>query len=550
MHFDILITGGTVIDGTGKKGVRADVGIKGRTVAAIGDLSGASPASGRMHSSGGATSADVEQATADHVIDARGMTVSPGFIDVHAHSDGALLIDGQHANGIRQGITTEIIAPDGITYPPLPPAKYKEHRQYLSGILGLPPADLDMSSIEAARKNYHHKTSCNVAAFLGHGRVRLNIMGMADKPVRGKDLDRAKALVRENMAQGVAGFATGLSYYPQSYSDSQELVELCKVVKEFGLPLSIHTRDHNTERAFQGGGINEALEVGRRYGVKVHIEHYRTTASSAGQVAKILEPIEKAKRDGVDVTLETYPYPVGSSFPPAFYPGSWQEGGIKEILKRLADPRVKKQYVSELEKRPMRGTMAGNLWTWIGSEKNKHLEGMSWDEVSKERGVSITEMVWDVMLEEKLTCGFRGVPPSSTRLWRQVEADVMTLLSRPDYMVGSDAIPIGGLPHPRAYGCFPRVVGRLRRRLGYPLEQVVQRVTQNPAERFGLKRRGVLKKGNFADIVVFDAEKITDRSSFEDPKVHPEGIPYVIVNGKVAVDHERVTGVLAGEAVP
>ncbi len=529
MDFDILITGGTVVDGTGAPGFRADMGIKGKQVAAIGGLG---------------------DSLAERVIDASGLIISPGFIDVHAHSDGALLVDGQHANGIRQGVTTEIIAPDGLTYPPLPKGTYRLYRQYLSGILGLPPEDLDMSSIEAARKNYHRKTSCNVAMFLGHGPVRLNVMGMTDKPMRGKDLDSARALVRDNMAQGAAGFATGLSYYPQSFSDSGELVELCKVVKESGLPLSIHTRDHNVERAYKGGGIEEALEIGRRSGVKVHVEHYRTQAGNAGQVEKILEPIERAKEDGVDVTLETYPYPVGSSFPCAYFPAPWHEGGPAAILKRMADPVEKKKYVTMLEARPMRGSMAGNLWTWMGSEKNKRLEGMAWDDVAKERGVSIVEMVWDIMLEEELTCGFRGVPPASTRLWRQVEEDVMRLLARPDYMVGSDSIPVGGLPHPRAYGCFPRVVGRLRRRHGYPLEQVVQRVTQNPARRFGLKKRGVLREGHFADIVVFDAARITDLSSFEDPKAHPAGIPFVLVNGKVAVDHERVTGILAGEAVP
>ncbi len=529
MQFDILITGGTVVDGTGAPGFRADLGINGKQVSAIGGLG---------------------DATAERVVDATGLTVSPGFIDVHAHSDGALLVDGQHANGIRQGITTEIIAPDGLTYPPLPPDKYKLYRQYLSGILGLPDDGLDMSSMEAARKNYHRKTSCNVAAFLGHGPVRLNVLGMKDTPLRGKDLDHAKGLVEENLAQGAVGFATGLSYYPQSYSDTAELIELCKVAARAGKPLSIHTRDHNTDRALKGGGVEEALEIGRRSGVKVHVEHYRTMAHNAGQVEAILEPIERAKKDGVDVTLETYPYPVGSSFPPAFFPAPWHEGGPKEILKRLADPAVKKKWLAELHARPMRGGMGGNLWTWIGSEKNKKLEGMAWDDAAKERGVSVEEMVWDVVLEEKMTVGFRGVPPSSTRLWRQVEEDVMTLMSRGDYMIGSDAIPVGGLPHPRAYGCFPRFIGRLRRRHGYSVEQVVQRVTENPAKRFGLKKRGVLKPGNFADIVMFDAERITDRSSFEDPKQFPEGIPFVIVNGRVAVDHERVTGVLAGEAVP
>ncbi|MBI4306947.1 MAG: amidohydrolase family protein, partial [Chloroflexi bacterium] len=152
-------------------------------------------------------------------------------------------------------------------------------------------------------------------------------------------------------------------------------------------------------------------------------------------------------------------------------------------------------------------------------------------------------------LETRLQCGYRGAPPQSVRVWRQVEDDVMQLISRPDYMVGSDAIPLGSLCHPRAFGTFPRVVGRLRRRFGYKLEQVVQRVTQNPAERFRLKGRGVIKKGNAADLVVFDADRICDLSSFEDPRAHPAGIPFVIVNGKVAVDHERCTGVLAGEAL-
>jgi N-acyl-D-amino-acid deacylase len=368
-------------------------------------------------------------------------------------------------------------------------------------------------------------------------------------PLTAKELDRAKSLVRESMEQGACGFATGLSYYPQSYSNTEELVELCSVVAEFGLPLSIHLRNHNVERAFGGGGVAEAIEVGRRSGVKVHFEHYRTQAGSAGDLESLLEPIDAAKAEGLDITLETYPYPVGSSFPQSFFPGWVHEGGPHKLLERLADPALRDRIVTEMAK-VMYGRPAGNVWTWAASEKNAHLPGVLFEEAAKTRGVSPEEMVCDVMVEEELTCGFRGAPPHSTRVWRQIEADVMALLARPDYMVGSDAIPVGQLPHPRAYGCFPRVVGRLRRRFGYPLEQVIQRVTQNPAERFGLKGRGVLKKGSFADIALFDPERVTDRSSFEDPKVFPEGIPFVVVNGKVAVDHERVTGVLAGEAVP
>ncbi len=526
--FDVLITGGQIADGTGAPKFPADVWIKGKEIAHLGSLSGASAA---------------------RVIDATGLVVSPGFIDAHAHSDGALLYDGQHANGIRQGITTEIICPDGLGYAPLSAEDYRMYRWYLSGILGLPPDDLDMSSMEASKRNYHRKTSCNVAAFVGHGPIRLSAAGMQDVPLRGDALETAKRLLWESMEQGAAGFATGLSYYPHSYSDTDELVELCKVVAEFDLPLSIHLRNHNTDRAFADGGIEEAMEIGRRSGVMVHLEHYRTQADSVGQIDELLEPVERAKADGVDVTLECYPYPVGSSFPCSFFPGPFHEGGPEAILERLSDADEKARYVMELEETPVRA-LTGNSWTWIASEENRHLEGMSWQDAAELRGESVGEMVCNVMLEERMSCGFRGVPPSSARLWRGVEEDVMELISRPDYMVGSDAIPVGGMVHPRAYGCFPRILGRLRRRYGYPLEQVVQRMTQNPAKRFGLKKRGELRKGYFADLVVFDADKVTDQSTFEDPMVHPAGIPFVLVNGEVAVDHERCTGVLAGEAIP
>lgn len=528
MHFDLLISGGTVIDGTGSTGVRADVGINGKKIEQIGDLSAA---------------------TAVRVIDATGLVVTPGFIDVHAHSDGALLSDGQHANGIRQGITTEIIAPDGLTLAPLSAENYRMYRWYLSGILGLPPEDLDMSSIEAARANYHQKTSCNVAMFAGHGPVRLEAVGFEDVPLTGAALDRAKGVLRDALEQGACGIATGLSYYPLSYSTTDELVELCKVVAEFGRPLSIHLRNHNTDRAPTGGGVAEAIEIGRQSGVKVHLEHYRTHPASAGDTESILAPVDAAKAEGIDITLETYPYPVGSSFPQAFFPGWVHEGGPEEMLKRLSDASLRPRIVDDMAK-VMYGRPAGNVWSWIGPGGDESMAGMLLDDIATEKKIPLGDLVCDVMIATNLACGFRGAPPHSTKAWRQVEEDVMQLLDRPDYMVGSDAIPVGQQPHPRAYGCFPRVVGRLRRRYGYPLEQVVQRVTQNPAERFGLTGRGVLKAGNFADIVVFDPDHIIDRSSFEDPKVFPEGIPHVVVNGSVAVDHERLTGVLAGEAVP
>ncbi|MBI4306577.1 MAG: amidohydrolase family protein, partial [Chloroflexi bacterium] len=283
MAFDIVVTGGTVVDGTGNPGYRADVGIKGKRISAIGDLS---------------------EATAARVIDANGMMVSPGFVDTHAHSDGALLTDPQHANGLRQGVTTEILDQDGLSYAPLSPENYRMYRWYLSGLLGLPPEDLDMSSIAAFRANYHRKVAINVVSLVPHAAVRISTVGFRDVPLRGDDLESAKRIVKEGMEQGARGFATGMSYYPNAYSDTHELIELNKVVAELGGVYVTHLRDHNRDRGFGGGGVPEALEIGRRSGVKVHFSHYRTQPDSAGQVGDILRDIDAAKSEGVDISLE------------------------------------------------------------------------------------------------------------------------------------------------------------------------------------------------------------------------------------------------------
>ncbi len=527
MHFDVIIENGLVIDGSGAGGTKNSVGITDTKITAIGDLSAAE---------------------ASKRIDASGHVVSPGFIDTHAHSDGALLNDGQHAEGVRQGITTEIVGPDGLTYAPLPRKKYLMYRQYLSGLLGLPPEDLDMSSIGSALNNYHHKTAPNVAMFLGHGPIRLGAVGMEDVPLRGEVLRLAIRTMEESFERGACGFATGLSYYPNSFSDSQELVELCKVAARYDKAFSIHTRNHNVDRAYFGGGVEEALEIGRRSGVKVHIEHYRTSADNAGRVDEIMEPIERAKDDGVDVTLELYPYPVGSGHPLTHFPSLFHEGGTEAALRRLADKETKAMLVRELESEDS-SVLHNYSWTWIASEKNRHYEGMSFADVATERATSIEQMICEVMLEERFSCGLRGVPPSSARLWRAVEEDIMSLLDRPDYMVGSDAIPVGGLQHPRAWGTFPRIMGRLRRRHGYPVEQLVQRLAQNPARRFGLAERGEIREGFRADICIFDPEMINDLSSFEDPMMHPIGIPHVLVNGQLVVENSECTGVMSGEGI-
>lgn len=231
--FDLIIAGGTVVDGLGSAGYIADVGIKGKLIDAIGDLS---------------------KAQTSRMIDATGMTVSPGFIDTHTHSEGALLVDPQHANALRQGITTLIMGLDGMSYAPLSPANYRLHRHYLGGLLGDPPEDLDMSSVTAFRANYHKKVAINTAYLVPQGTIRLEVLGFQDTPLVGNAMEKAKRLVREGIEQGAVGFSTGGAYYPGPWGDTQEFIELCKTVREMDSVYVAEPRRANSSRAYRGDG--------------------------------------------------------------------------------------------------------------------------------------------------------------------------------------------------------------------------------------------------------------------------------------------------------
>ncbi len=525
--FDVLITGGVVVDGMEAPGYPADIGITGQRIEEIGDLS---------------------RSEARRVIDASGLTVAPGFIDTHVHSEGDLLVNPQHACGLRQGITTELLGIDGMSFAPLSNENYRTYRRWLKGLLGEPPEDLDMSSVEAFRANYHEKVSINTAYLVPNGTMRLEVVGFHDLPLQGETMEAAKRLVREGMEQGAVGFSTGSSYYPGPWSSTDELVQICEVVRDAGGIYMAEPRRANPERAFQGGGIPEALEIARRSGVKLHLAHFRTDPKTAGKVKEHMALVDEAKADGVDVTLDIYPYASGSSIPISFLPSWAQDGGPAAIVERLKDPETRKKIVHYLEYDYLR-SLDEVVFSYVPG--NSHLEGISLPEFAEMKGASLGEALCDLLLEEDLSIGHTTPPPTSYGLWRQVSRDSMELLARDDYMVCSDITPAGGMPHPRSYGAFPRFLGRLRRAFGgISLEGMVHRMTDRPAQRFGLADRGRIEKGHFADVTIFDADRVIDTATYDDPVQYPAGIPYVLVNGQVALDHERCTGIMAGHAVP
>ena len=304
--FDIVIRGGTVYDGTGAPGRRADVGIRGERIEEVGDLAGAEAA---------------------RVIDARGLAVAPGFIDTHTHSEGDLLADPQHANGLRQGITTEVMGLDGMSFAPLSAANHLTYRRWLAGLLGDPIPGLAMDSVAAFRSHYHRRVAINTAYLVPHGAIRLEILGFRDVPLTGDDAREAKRMIAQGLEEGAVGFSTGASYYPSPWGDTAEFVDLCRTVADAGRVYVVEPRLVELDRARGGNGVEEALHVGRETGVKVHFAHFRTAARNAGQVEALLEPIDRAKAEGVDSSLDIYPYPTGSSISVASLPGFAQEGG-------------------------------------------------------------------------------------------------------------------------------------------------------------------------------------------------------------------------------
>jgi len=529
--FDLIIANGTVIDGTGAPGIKSDIGVVGERIGAIDALIGAE---------------------ARRVIDAKGLIVSPGFVDPHTHSEGDLLVDPQHAYGIRQGITTEILGLGGISFAPLSQPNYRMYRRWLAGILGEPPEDLDMSSITSFRANYHRRVAINTAYLVPNGAIRIEVTGFRPGRLDDNQMQTAVRLVREGLEQGAVGFSNTTLNYPGAWSDTAELIKLAKAVREGGGIYVDASEPFNAKRAYgTTEGPPEWLEIARKSGAQMHFAHYRTGPNTAGKTSEIIADRDAAATEGIDFTLDIYPYPTGGTVPVTFLPSSFQEGGPDAIMKRLSDSNQRKAAVEYLENNQEAHRLKElerMLLSYVAYDSG--LEGRTLKDVAIRRGMSLGEALCSVLLENDLKVGYWGEPPGES-VWRQIDKDAMDLLARSDYMVCSDITPAGGKPHPRTFGAYPRFLGRFRREIGgLTLEGMIERMTDRPARRYGITHRGRIQKGYFADITVFDPDGIADTATYDNPCQYPTGIPYVVVNGQVAVDNEQCTGVLAGQAAP
>lgn len=520
--YDLLIKNIKIYDGNEGIPYIADIGIKGSYIDAIGNL---------------------ETAESVDFIDGKGLSALPGFIDTHCHSDMALLYDRQHVNGLVQGITTELLGQDGLSYAPLSTDNLKMYTKYLGGLNGYyPDIPLDFNTVDEFLEKFHLKVAPNVAYQVPHGAIRLEAMGFLDKPLTGYALDKAKDLMRQAFEEGSVAFSTGLSYYPCSFSDTQEMIELCKVCAEYDVPLVIHTRSVFRDEPFDPN--LEAIHIAKEAGCKLHFSHFRTSPANFGKTRELLDPIEKAIADGMKVTCETYCYYSGAGYGVIFLPLWAVEGGHDAILTRLADKSLREKICEGMRA----NTIPPVQGTFTQLNKNEQYIGMSFEEVAKLRGQTNEDMMCDILLEEGLNVGYYSNPTDDEHIMEQLDKDFIELIKKPYYMVCTDSIPHGFRPHPRTFGTYPRFL-RMAREQGVPLETMANRMAKIPADTFKLEKRGSIEIGNFADITILNEKTVTDTATYRDPRRSPKGIPYVIVNGKIAVYDEKVTGIINGHAI-
>ncbi|HEU5476028.1 MAG TPA: D-aminoacylase [Actinophytocola sp.] len=521
---DIVIRGATVVDGTGAPGYRADVGVEAGRIAAIG---------GRP--------------TGTRTIDATGLVLAPGFIDMHSHSDLQVLADPEHLAKISQGVTLEVLGQDGLSYAPVDDATLAGLRTQLAGWNGDPPGfDWTWRGVGEYLDRLDRGIAVNAAYLLPQGTIRLLVIGWDDRAPTGSELDRMREVVATGMAEGAAGLSSGLTYTPGMYAGTDELVALCEVVGRLGGYYSPHHRSYGAGAL---AAYAEMVEVSLRSGCPLHLAHATLNFPvNAGRAGELLSLLDKAIDQGCDLSLDTYPYLPGATYLSALLPSWAGAGGPDAVLARLSDVDIRERIRLDLEVHGSDGCMGVPVdWAWIEINgvrlpEHAHLVGHSVAESARRAGKPPSELVFDTLIAERLG--------TSCLMHVGHEDNVRAIMRHPAHTGGSDGLLAGERPHPRAWGTFPRYLARYVRELGVlGLEECVAHLTGRPARRLRLSDRGLLREGYAADLVLFDPETVADRATFDDPRRPAAGIPYVLVNGTPVIDDGRPTGALPGHSI-
>lgn len=527
--FDTLITNAEIVDGTGGPAYPGVVGIKDGKITVVGNMG-------------------MNNVTGTRIIDAKGRTVAPGFIDMHSHSDMTLITDGNGQSKIRQGVTTEVIGESDSVAPRKEPsdrAPWTDFKGYFAAI--------EKSGI-----------SPNLLSYIGLGTVREQVIGDEDRPATPAEITSMQKIVSSMMDQGIFGVSTGLIYPPNAFANVAELSEVSKAAAEKGGMYSSHLRYDGLKMR---DGIQEAITIGERAKLPVHIFHIKVTGQkNFGRMKEAIELIEAARARGVDVTADQYPYVASSTSLTATIPPWALDGGTSKLITRLKNKQERARIRKEMENtNPTWESRYQSAGTWqnvqlasIGRTRggtndavspNRKYEGLRVAEAAKQAGKDPFDFVFDLLIDEggSVGCVYFIID----------EADLALAMKQPWVAVGSDGSSLAidgplraGVPHPRNFGTFPRVLGRYVREMKViPLEEAIRKMTSLPASIIGLPDRGSIKPGMWADLVIFDPATVADKATFEDPFQYPVGIDTVLVNGTVVLDEGKHTNARPGKVL-
>ncbi|WP_448626399.1 N-acyl-D-amino-acid deacylase family protein [Geodermatophilus sp. URMC 64] len=519
---DVIITGGTVLDGTGNPGFRAAVGVLDGRVQLL---------RGR------------DLPTAARTIDAQGLVVAPGFIDMHSHSGLLILADPMHLPKVTQGVTTEVVGVDGNSYAP-----FRSRDDLLdfvtmnAGLDGRPELAYDWDTVASLLSRFDGAASVNLAVLVGNSALRIASVGWDDQPASPGDLADMRAMLREALAEGAFGLSTGLDYPPGSYASTEELAELCREAGRVGAIYHTHVRYWLGDKVLDP--FREAFTISRLGECPLHLTHFYYKATYGTGSGPLFDLLEGEVRAGADVTFDSYPYPWSSTRLSIFLPQWIQQGGPQQLLRRLADPACRDRFKEELERTDpadewrsfLRSVRVGNLRT----APNRRWESTLVTDIARDRGsADVVDTFFDLLVEENL--GVIEVHPGPT------EAALPKFVRHPLGMVGTDSTFIGDKPSPRTYGSFTRILGEFVREEAYlSLPEAVRKFTSFPAQRLGLRDRGLLRDGAMADITVFDPHRVRATATYDEPRQLSTGIEYVLVNGELVLDRGRHTGARPG----
>lgn len=515
-QLDTCIRNATIIDGSGSPAYQADVVINNGRIQDIGRF---------------------PNAQADLMIDAVGKVLCPGFIDPHSHSELAML-QRKHTAGVQMGVTTEFTGADGFGFIFLSPDRLSEYRAYLHGIYGEVDLDWSWRSFGEYLSRFEGCIHNNVVPQIPHGAVRLATKGWAAGSASEDELELMCRLVREGMENGSVGIAVGLDYVPASHADLRELITLSKVAAEYGGIYAAHMRGYDDEG--REAAIAETLTIAELAGIGVHISHFSGNPD-------IYASTEAGWVKGIDITFDMYPYPAGATLLTFVFPRTLITSNLNDFLKKIHTPEIRQIVNQALETKLPEESLA--YFAYLSKPKNKWMEGKRVREVWMEHsGKLFDEFICDLLIEENM-------PPLLIYPWSELpegnEERLRYSLTHPLQMVITDGIYVGGFAHPRGWGTYPRLLGQYVRDKGWlTLEDAIRRMTGFPAARFGLTDRGLVKRGLAADLVIFDAKTVCDRATWTEPRLPPEGIRAVFVNGiQVTQEGKLIEGRYAGQVL-